>query len=406
MLHPVGPRVSALLCTITLLLVIGADATLAAGKTVVRVASWWASEGFLNELKAAFEAQNPDIAIEYETIATGYYTKLPTEILGGNPPDVAMLGFSSIAAYAETGLAQDIDNLVRGSYPVNELYPSVQRALQYKGHYYALPRDTTSNLLFYNKAHLAASGIAYPTDNWTWDDFTLAARKLTTGNRYGFITDYVLDGYYHWFSTNSADWFNEDRTLITIDSTRSVETLNFLRGLIYDQQVMPGRATASQMGGGPKSFQNQTASMFVGAVANAYGWQDSPDISWDVAMLPKNTQPGTRIWANLWIMPAGAKNKEAAWRVLSFFAGTEGQRIVLKMKTGIPATRRLAASFDLAIEHKSYFMQAFEVGIPYPVIPQDPVWTVFNEQLPKFWDNQISARQAAEVIKEKGQAMM
>ena len=42
-----------------------------------------------------------------------------------------------------------------------------------------VPAYTTGPILFYNKTLFDAAGVAYPTADWSWDDFRAAAKKLT-----------------------------------------------------------------------------------------------------------------------------------------------------------------------------------------------------------------------------------
>ena len=44
---------------------------------------------------------------------------------------------------------------------------------------YALPKDVDAIALWYNKELFKQAGVAYPTANWTWNDLTAAAQKLT-----------------------------------------------------------------------------------------------------------------------------------------------------------------------------------------------------------------------------------
>ncbi|NLN28637.1 MAG: sugar ABC transporter substrate-binding protein [Firmicutes bacterium] len=379
---------------------------LAAAKTTVHVVSWYPTTpgGLLDELKRAFEAAYPDYEIEYTSYpSSGYYDRLMTMALADTASDVAMLGFDWIAAMAELGVAMNIDQLVRENFPVDDMFPSIQRALQWQGQYYALSRDITAKVFYYNGDMFAEAGLSHPSDDWTWDEFLAAAKRVHREfdgevQVWGFVMDFVLDGHYHWFPTNSADWFNFDRTMVTMTDERTVETLQFLHDLIYVHGVAPTPEQRSPLG---SAFLNQRAAMHVGGSGtpdpNVY-----PDLNWKLAMLPQKTQAGSRVWSNLWIIPAGTKNPEAAWKVLSFFAGPEGQRIAGAVRSGIPAIRSVVLEGD----YDPYILRAFEVGVPYPVIPNRDVWNVFNEELNRFWRERIPASTVAQAIQERVEPML
>ena len=59
------------------------------------------------------------------------------------------------------------------------------------GDYYGLPADAQAQVFAYNKKMFDAAGVAYPTDDWTWDDLREAAIKLTdpAKEQFGFFMD-------------------------------------------------------------------------------------------------------------------------------------------------------------------------------------------------------------------------
>ena len=84
---------------LALTLIFAFTALPAAAKTKIQVASWWSFESgsSLDALKNAFEAQNPEIEVEFVQIPSSeYYTKVLTMVAGGTPPDVAMLGMDKL----------------------------------------------------------------------------------------------------------------------------------------------------------------------------------------------------------------------------------------------------------------------------------------------------------------------
>lgn len=380
-------------------LVLALFATLSSGalaKTKVTVVSWYTSEPgeFLDKLKQAFEAANSNYEIEYIMHASNvYYNQIQMMMISEVVPDIAMLGFDWIATMANNGMAMNIDKLVREQFPYKEMFPSIQRSLQWKGQFYALCRDITAKAFYYNKAHFNEAGIKAPADNWTWEDFISVAQKLQRGQgdtaqRWAFVTSFVRDGYYHWFPTNSSDWFNADRSQVTMTNPRTVETFQFLQDLVYKVGVAPTPALYSKM---KAPFETQISSMQVGGSTipdkNKY-----PNLEWAAGMLPQRTQAGSRVWSNLWFIPSHCKNVNAAWKVLSFFAGPEGQRIAGN-DGRMPAIRSVALEMNL----NPYVVRAFDIGVPFPVIANREVWSIFDANLPKIWSN---AQPPALVVEE------
>jgi len=48
---------------------------------------------------------------------------------------------------------------------------------------YGVPKDKDNLVLVYNKEMFDAAGVAYPDENWTWDDLVNASQTIydTTG---------------------------------------------------------------------------------------------------------------------------------------------------------------------------------------------------------------------------------
>lgn len=394
---------------ITVLMLSISLAPLAMAKTTPMVSSWWTVEpgNLLDVLKREFEAANPEYEIEYRTVgANQYYDQLQTMIAAGESPDVAMLGFDWIAAMAENKMLTDIDTLVRERFPVNEYFAPLQRALQWKGKYVALSRDMDSRVLYYNRTHLAESGAAYPTGPWSWEDFIALARKVKKQEgdvveRWPFMSDFNLDGIYHWFPTNSSDWFSADRTRVTMTAPETVETLQFIQDLMFSYKVAGDRPARQALKmNAQNAFRAERIGMYVGSTTTPDAAQ-YPDLDWGVADLPQNAQPGTRLWTNLWVMPAGVKDVEAAWRLLSFFAGREGQKIVAELKAGTPAFRSVATSMPFEPRSRECILRAFNISTPYPVIAQREVWNIVTKEFQNLWNNKQPARVIAESIQQQ-----
>src|SRR5690606_4192217 len=70
----------------------------------------------LEELIAVFEAENPDIKINYSTADFGsYFTKLQTDFAAGNAPDVFELNYENFVTFASRDTLLDIGDYVNAS---------------------------------------------------------------------------------------------------------------------------------------------------------------------------------------------------------------------------------------------------------------------------------------------------
>ena len=61
----------------------------------------------------------------------------------------------------------------------SKFYPQTVKALSWKGKIYAVPRDVSNLVIFYNKDIFDKYNVPYPNPNWTMQDFLIIAEKLT-----------------------------------------------------------------------------------------------------------------------------------------------------------------------------------------------------------------------------------
>ena len=71
---------------------------------------------------------------------------------------------------------------------------------KYAGQVHGMPITADAVVIYYNKDMFDKAGVAYPTENWEWNDLVEAAKKLTvkSGNN---TVQYGFGGFYAWHAT-------------------------------------------------------------------------------------------------------------------------------------------------------------------------------------------------------------
>ena len=94
---------------------------------------------------------------------------------------------------------------------------------------YGIPKDKDTVCLVYNKEMFDQAGVAYPDENWTWDDLVDASQKIydATG-KYGYMA-YCDDqlGYWNFVYQNGGYILNEDKTAAGFDQPATIEAMKF-----------------------------------------------------------------------------------------------------------------------------------------------------------------------------------
>ena len=139
--------------------------------------------------KEAFEATHPGVTIEYVDVASqDWDTKAGTMLSGGDTSDLFMVKQNiNIMNWAQQGFAEPLtDYIAKNNYDLSG-FVGMDPNYALDGTQYALPFRSDFWVLFYNKTLFDAAGVAYPTNDMTWEEYAALAKEMTgKGNcKYG-----------------------------------------------------------------------------------------------------------------------------------------------------------------------------------------------------------------------------
>ncbi|MBW7927633.1 MAG: extracellular solute-binding protein [Fimbriimonadaceae bacterium] len=159
------------------------------GRTVVRVATWGGAGDdsefakVEREIFAEFERQNPDIDIRLELIpgSQEYVRKMLLNFIARSEPEVMLLDASSAAVFVDNGVLKDLTPIIAKdqSFDLDAYFPNVVDIARRGDQVYAIPKDFTPMVLYYNRRLFDAAGVGYPKDHWTYEEFLDAAKRRT-----------------------------------------------------------------------------------------------------------------------------------------------------------------------------------------------------------------------------------
>ena len=156
-----------------------------------------------------YQAANPGVQVDIQVIPYGqYYQQLDTSITGGQPADLMRFEYQTVGRYAQSSvllnLSDHFDKNIADDY-----LPAFWQPVHSANGLFAIPQNTDTFGIFYNKSIFQAAGIVPPTDiakSWTWAEFTEVAQKLLSLKKTPFA--FAMDGAQgpligHWFSSTS-----------------------------------------------------------------------------------------------------------------------------------------------------------------------------------------------------------
>lgn len=264
-----------------------------------------------------------------------YWTMLEAGAQGGSLPDVFWMHSNESQRYMSSDMLLDLTDKIADSDLIDPAnYPEdIWGLYTYDEKYYAVPKDVDTIALWYNKAMFDEAGLAYPTADWTWDDVTEAAKKLTKedGSQYGLAVrnDNNQAGYYNLIYDNGGYIINEDKTKSGWDDPKTIEAMEVLEGWIKDG-VMPPIETMSE-NGEDVLFQSGKAAMVLQGswMLAAYRDNEYTAENCDVVELPKSATTGRRVsvYNGLgWAASANGKNTENAWKLIEYLGSEKAQK--------------------------------------------------------------------------------
>jgi multiple sugar transport system substrate-binding protein len=156
-------------------------------------------------LRLAARAREADPSVEDRVLESFVAARpgLAVARVSDAPADVVRLDPDDVAALLERGGALDLaPYLARVGVDLGAYDSAALDPFRRGDRIYALPRGYSPIVLAYNKELFDRAGLAYPSDDWTWDDFLAAAEQLTQDTD----GDGTIDRWGTYFDPRVAVW--------------------------------------------------------------------------------------------------------------------------------------------------------------------------------------------------------
>lgn len=154
----------------------GTDAKVSAVPSSVTLRwAYWGSEARIKRSQQAidiFQTANPDIKINPEVSggAGDHFTKVDTQISGGNGPDIIQMG-GNIKDYVAKGILLPLDTYKGNVLDIKSIDPSAIESGTVDGKLYGISTGVTMPALVYNKSLIERSGAPLPKASMTYEEF-------------------------------------------------------------------------------------------------------------------------------------------------------------------------------------------------------------------------------------------
>jgi ABC-type glycerol-3-phosphate transport system substrate-binding protein len=281
--------------------------------------------GTFDKVIAAFQQANPTIKIKQQVVPFDDLNSTVQSRLGAKDADIDLYDVDEprLAAFAARGFLEPLDDLRQQA--GDKIDANALKITSYQGKQYAMPRWTSSQLLYFNKSLLAKANIKAPSSApatpVTWEQITADGKKAQgAGAKYGLIFDQV-DRYYQLEPLPASLGAGPGLTgpeLLQPDVTNAGWTQAF--GWYHDifaTGVAPRGINPEQT---PALFASGSTAFFAGGPWNAAAFDKGKGLDYGVAPFPRFAQGKAATSTDSWstgISPF-SDAKDAAKKFLSF----------------------------------------------------------------------------------------
>jgi multiple sugar transport system substrate-binding protein len=281
--------------------------------------------GTFDKVIAGFTKVHPNITIKQQVVPFDDLNTTVQSRLQSKDPGIDLYDVDEprLAAFAVRGYLADLSDIA-SSPAAAKIDPKAMAATKYNGKQYAMPRWTSTQLLYFNKALLKKAGVPAPgidpASRMTWENVAAAGKKAqSTGAKWG-LTFEQVDRYYQLQplpESLGAGPGLKGPGLLTPDVTNPgwVKAFQWYRST-FDSGLSPRGITPEQTA--PLFAQGKTA-FFAGGPWNAQAF-DKAKLDYGVAPFPMfaggKPASSTGSWAT-GVSPF-SKNAEAAKMFIAY----------------------------------------------------------------------------------------
>ena len=352
------------------------------GKIVVHYwEKWTGFEGeAMQEIVDDFNVSQDRIFVKILTVSD-ISQKMMLATAGGNPPDIAGLGTSSVSAFADKGALTPLNGLLKKSNLKKEDYlPIYIKQCEHHGFLWALPSTPATIALHWNKKLFKAAGLDPDKPPKTLKELDLMVEKLTIVSlerndeelelTYSELTEkekadkeFKIVQLGHsplvpgWWVPYWTFWFDgklwDGKEKITAYTPESVEAFRWIQSYSKKYGLNNMQAFSSSFG----NFSSPQSPFLSGKVAMViqgvwmYNFIDkyAPQLEWGAAPFPsvvsRTDNPVTFAGCDVFVIPKGAKYVKEAFEFICFASGQKEMEKLCMSQRKFPPFKKVSDDF-------------------------------------------------------------
>lgn len=374
-------------------------------KTVIQFASWGSQSEIeiIKPILNEFEKQNPNIKVEFVHIPQNYFQKIHLLFASNLAPDVLFINNLYLPIYAKAGVLEELpiddNNSAINQFDYiasvnishqrkrltlhNEIekvfYKKSLTALSYNGKLYAIPRDISTLVIYYNKDLFNKYGAQYPNQYWKFSDFLSIAKKLTKDinndgkiDIWGISFEEDLLYYLPYLMSEGGGAVSDDLKSIIINSQESKKGLEFYADLRNKYHVAPTKAESASETMAQLFLQEKLA-MHLSGRWLVPKYRSQAKFNWDVVNFPSGDKGSiVPLDASGWAIAKSSKHKDAAMSLINYLSSKKSIEKFTKSGLIVPARMDVGEAEFLKLKtlppyNERVFINVIKTAKPTPV---------------------------------------
>jgi multiple sugar transport system substrate-binding protein len=286
------------------------------------------------QMADAFNKTHAGIHVSWTPIGGNYTEAMTARFAAHNAPDVFYVDSSVIGDWIKQGVIQPLNGLIKQThFNTTKFYPKLLGAFKKGSKIYGFPKDWSPLATEINNGLFAKAGIHKAPK--TWAQIKSDAKSL---QQHGVAHPICLSA--DWARMGAFMYQNGGSITKHLTSTANVKAVNFYVGLLKSglAYTPPTNSWCGQELG-----QNHAAIIFEGNWLLPYMKSTFPGTHYSVSPMVRNKKQGNLAFTVSWSIAKSEKNKAAAWKVLSWLVGKQGEKIwmskglALSPRTDVPS---------------------------------------------------------------------
>ncbi len=353
---------------------------------IIKFASWGSKSEIeiLKPILKDFEKENPNIKVDFMHIPQNYFQKIHLLFASNTAPDVLFLNNLYLPIYANAGLLEELN-------VQNEVFePKTLEALSYKNKLYAVPRDASNLVIFYNKDLFNKKNIPYPERKWSFEDFLDIAKNLADDKVFAisFETDAMF--YLPYLMSQGGGILSDDLAKEIIDMPQSQKGLKFYIDLrnrynVAPKQEQSASATMAQM------FLQEKLAMHLSGRWLVPKYREEAKFDWDIINFPYGDEGSiVPMDASGWAVAKSSGHKDEAQKLVEFLSSKESIEKLTMSGLIVPARLDVLNSNyfldDKKPKNAEVFIDVMKSSKPTPVcVNYNEILDKINKKLEPLW---------------------